>query len=175
MNLQQCCMRRRRNCLYQVTSNGILSYLVMHGPQGSSEAIAQIGNLSMINGIGGISVQFLALVRPFSVKFSLLRSRSFLSNFLLLCNYSCVCFFLLFRSCCSHARCILCGIPVIHTAWSLVFQSSATKDCSKPLIYFYRVCRRGNCDLFHCLAALATLEFACESVYNHNYILYSPN
>ena len=66
---------------------------------------------------------------------------SYYSNY-----YSCVCFILLFHSCCSHARGILCGIltscmgspfPIVNAEWSHVFWSfrimlcRVEKDCFK--------------------------------------------
>ena len=63
---------------------------------------------------------------------SLYLGRSFLPDVLLLpCYYSCVCFFLLFHLCCSHALGILCRIhtssmgalfPIVYAKWSLVFR-----------------------------------------------------
>ena len=64
---------------------------------------------------------------------------SFLPYFILLFNYySCVCFFLLFHPCCSHARGILCGIhtscmgsalPIVYAEWIMLCR--VEKDCFK--------------------------------------------
>ena len=70
--------------------------------------------------------------------------RSSFPYFILLYYYdSCICFFLLFHPCCSHARgtlfeihtsCMESPFPAVHTKWSLVFQSFVTSSQRQKLL-----------------------------------------